>query len=171
MKKMSDRLIVTLALTLLFLINCVAVADQSESELVDKIRNCAAIDGRKERYSCYDLIAENLDSSLTSAKNNNTSNEIPTASTKTLPSTLGGRKFDKANQKSPVSIGTVVSCKRTSDNRWFFIFESGQVWKQTDRKKRFFKDCNFNVTVQYDGLGYVMRIESKKSRIRIKRTR
>ncbi len=171
MKKASTSYIATLILFVLFLPNSVTLAEQNESKLAQKIRHCAAIKSPDKRYLCYDLIAEKLDHGRASSIDKNNDNEPKVSSNKALPSTLGGSKFDSTHRESPINTGQVVSCKRASDKRWFFIFENGQVWKQTDRRQRFFKNCQFNVTVQKDGIGYVMSIESKKSKIRIKRTR
>lgn len=145
-------------------------AEQGNQELAKQIRECAVIAKSKQRIDCYDQIAKHLDNSAVKNSTTKTASGSSTPTT-TLPETLGGSRFDKDNKESPINRGKVVSCKRASDKRWFFIFENGQVWKQTDRRQRFFSDCNFNVTVQQDGFGYVMAIESKKSKIRIRRTR
>jgi hypothetical protein len=162
-----------------------AYADTS-SNLAAKVRKCALIQDNTERFTCYDLLGESLLKSPEPISrvddiNPNPSNTPVTTNTKTddapeepiqkLSDTIGGGKFDTSEKKVVTSRGKVTSCKKTSDSRWFFFFENGQVWKQTDRRQRFFKDCDFYVNMTEDGFGYKMLIEGKKSKIRVRRVR
>ncbi len=144
-----------------------AVSDGSD--LAAQVRKCALLQDDAKRIGCYDLIGDSL---LKSADPIKPSEDVVSAKANTdLPDTLGGGKFDTSTKETKTSRGKITSCKKTRDNRWFFFFESGQVWKQTDRRQRFFKDCDFYANLTEDGFGYKMTLEGKKSKIRVKRVR
>ena len=63
----------------------------------------------------------------------------------------------------------VVLCQRSRENIWYFKLENGQIWKQIDRQSLSFQGCDFGAVVANDGLGYVLRIDGRKGKIRIKR--
>ena len=63
----------------------------------------------------------------------------------------------------------VVLCQRDRAGTWYFKLENGQVWKQVDRQTLSFQGCEFAAVVANDGLGYVLRIDGRKGKIRIKR--
>jgi len=63
----------------------------------------------------------------------------------------------------------VVLCQRSRENIWYFKLENGQIWKQVDRQSLSFQGCDFGAVVANDGLGYVLRIDGRKGKIRIKR--
>jgi hypothetical protein len=63
----------------------------------------------------------------------------------------------------------IVLCQRDREGTWYFKLENGQVWKQVDRQTLSFQGCDFPAVVANDGLGYVLRIDGRKGKIRIKR--
>jgi len=89
-----------------------------------------------------------------------------------LPDHLGGTVFEKESAQGKFDYrGLVTSCKKGSDGRWYFFFESGQVWKQSNKSRRRFKECYYSVTITRDGFGYKMQIDGESSKIRIARKR
>jgi len=66
---------------------------------------------------------------------------------------------------------TITSCRQAYDNKWFFFFDNGQVWKQIDTSRRRFGDCNFTAILIKDGLGHKLQIEGDKRKFRITRKR
>jgi len=131
---------------------------RSES-FISEINACALKTQDDERLACFDAVTKSF-----SAKNN-----VENPKPYSLPETLGGRKFDDSKEIDQGSRGLVKSCKKSYDGRWFFIFDNGQVWKQVDRSKRRFKECNFRVTIKKDSFGYKMFMNDGATKIRIKR--
>ena len=89
-----------------------------------------------------------------------------------MPDSLGGGIYaDKAGVKPETNRGHVTSCKKSSDRKWFYIFENGQVWKQVDSRKRRHKECDFWATIVKDSFGFKMIIDGQQGKIRIDRRR
>jgi len=87
-----------------------------------------------------------------------------------LPDDLGGTSFGKKSESGePEHKGFVTSCKKGADSRYYFFFESGQVWRQSNIGRHRFKDCNFVVTIRRDAFGYKMQIDGETSKIRVAR--
>ena len=124
---------------------------------------CASMSKNVERLACFDSVAAAFSQPIVKDKKPN----IP----KALDENIGGSKFDKVKDKKKVSRGSVVSCQKSRDGKWFFVFDNGQVWKQTDRLKRRYKDCSFNVTISEDGFGYKILVDGEKGPIRMRRKR
>lgn len=133
----------------------------SYESLSNRLLSCAEGGDTESRMDCYDALAKQHAQEKANAVTR------PGA----LPKTLGGSKFDDNKRSKEQSVGTLKSCKKSQDGRWFYIFEDGQVWKQVDRAKRRYKECNFEVTVLRDGFGYKMRIGDQTSTVRIRRVR
>ncbi|MEP6391525.1 MAG: hypothetical protein ABJ056_16540 [Halioglobus sp.] len=91
--------------------------------------------------------------------------------------TIGGYQFEpkrtaEEEVEKQVEEGLrtrVVKCQRNREGIWYFKLENGQVWKQVDRQSLSFQGCDFGAVVANDGLGYVLRIDNRKGKIRIKR--
>ena len=66
--------------------------------------------------------------------------------------------------------GHVRSCGQMSDDRWYFVFDNGQMWKQSSDGNYRFKQCDFDVTITEDFFGYKMKIDGGKT-LRVKRER
>jgi len=124
------------------------------------ITDCASVQQDIPRLECYDSLSTEL------VKQHDVEPELDK-----LPEDIGGGQFDTRPKREELSRGLVVSCKKSLDKKWFFIFESGQVWKQVnaDNRRYNYKGCNFKVTVKKDGFGYKMQIDGQDREIRIKR--
>ncbi len=89
-----------------------------------------------------------------------------------LPESLGGATYEEASGKQPKTYqGHLIECREASDAEWLFVFENGQVWKQTDNKIRRFRDCDATATITKDLFGYKMEIEGVKGKVRVARRR
>ena len=88
-----------------------------------------------------------------------------------LPDDLGIEKKEKkrAAEKKKYR-GHVRSCGQMSDDRWYFVFDNGQMWKQSSDGNYRFKQCDFDVTITEDFFGYKMKIDGGKT-LRVKRER
>ena len=95
----------------------------------------------------------------------------PSASEPKMEENMGGYQYaDKPSDHPDNNINTrVTQCQQDMDKVWFFKFENGQAWKQVDRGRLNFKDCNFAVIVSKDGFGYKMQVEGEGRKIRISR--
>lgn len=168
-------------LTLLILTTCLTSLTAFAEQSHEQAKACTSISDDAQRLACFDNWAATAfianvpqnDGVKGSGDNSDSlaGSQTKATTTSSLPSTLGGGKFDKTEKVVESNRGKVVSCKQSYDKRWFFIFDNGQVWKQTDRRQRYFKNCDFFVTLTEDGFGYKMFIEGKKSKIRVKRTK
>jgi hypothetical protein len=91
-----------------------------------------------------------------------------------MPEDLG--KDDKKETKERKSAekktyrGHVQSCGQMSDNKWYFVFDNGQVWKQSSNGSYRFKQCDFDVTISKDFFSYKMKIDGGKT-LRVRRER
>ena len=66
--------------------------------------------------------------------------------------------------------GHVRSCGQLSDDRWYFVFDNEQLWKQSGAGRYRFRECDFDVTITKDFFGYKMKIDGGKT-LRVKRER
>lgn len=82
-----------------------------------------------------------------------------------LPDTREEKKEEKSFS------ATVTRCGEMANGRYLFYFENGQVWKQANDKRLYFRDCQFDVTITEDFFGYKMQQVGEKKRIRIRRVR
>jgi hypothetical protein len=135
---------------------------QLNGSLSSTINSCSSIQKDDKRLRCYDSLSAEIEKQ-----------GAADPVLEQLPEDIGGGKFDTSQREEDSSRGLVVSCKKSLDKKWFFIFDNGQVWKQVnaDNRRYNYKGCNFYVTVKKDGFGYKMQIDGKGREIRIKRNK
>ncbi|MFQ3248177.1 MAG: hypothetical protein ACI9SP_004838, partial [Arenicella sp.] len=153
----------TIVILTLFSVSSLVIASDKtrvKESVSAQIANCATIQKDATRLRCYDSLSTEM------VKQKSEKPEL-----EQLPEDIGGGKFDTSQREEELSRGLVVSCKKSLDKKWFFIFDNGQVWKQVnaDNRRYNYKGCNFYVTVKKDGFGYKMQIDGKGREIRIKR--
>jgi hypothetical protein len=86
-----------------------------------------------------------------------------------MPDNLG--KVDRKEGKEKKTYrGHVQSCGQMFDNKWYFVFDNGQVWKQSSRGSYKFEKCDFDVSITKDFFSYKMKIDGGKS-LRVRRER
>ena len=156
MKLVGYKKVISLALMLLLMsINAFAQAD--DNRLSSELSKCGLIANSSDRLACFDLLVENT-SDLDDA-------------TPTLPKTLGGGRFGQSAERKKGNRGLVTRCQKAQDDKMFFIFENGQVWKQVKPSvhNRKLKDCNFYVTIKRDNFGYKLKIDNETWSSRVQR--
>lgn len=135
---------------------------------------------RDARLTCYDNLGEQVLASDQAAGNPAPKTEVQAepakqpavaSTTPSLPETIGGGAFEEPKKKETISSsqGLITSCKKGPDKKWYFYFDNGQVWKQTNSDRHYFKTCEFVATITRDTFGYKMQIEGKKRKIRVSR--
>jgi len=156
------------------------VSSAQSADPVDELKACARTADRDSRIACYEALGKRvLEAEAATASNDSTRPEPvaaemapveAVASTPVLKDSLGGEKFgQKPNSEEEKNKGLVTSCKKGPDRKWYFYFNSGQIWKQIDDDQLRFKDCRFLATVTKDMFGYQMQIEGRSGKIRISR--
>jgi len=173
---------------------CAGTAVATPEDIVAELKSCARMSESNARTSCYEALGkrviEDKSSPATTAETVPSPAESPepaagvaataTASSAVAPApasqpqmedNMGGYKYaEKASDHPDNDIHTrVVQCQQDRDKVWFFKFENGQVWKQVDRSRLNFKDCDFPVVVSKDGFGYKLQVEGEGRKIRISR--
>ena len=137
------------------------------------IRSCAEVTDADARLACFDELAERVQREGPAAE------PAPAVAAEkpeeaSLPEHLGGADFEEQTENYKTEHqGTVTECKKGRDERWYFVFSNGQVWKQSNKERRRFKDCNFPATISRDGFGYKMKIEvqGKEQTVRVSRVK
>lgn len=88
-----------------------------------------------------------------------------------LPDDLGvEKKEEKKSAETKSYRGHVRSCGQMLDDRWYFVFEGGQVWKQSSNGTYRFRECDFDATITKDFFSYKMKIDGGKT-LRVRRER
>lgn len=174
---------IVLFVTTLFTCQLVNIAVAQDLKPLEQLKTCARITLDAERIACFEALGkaalqteqqEDLALAETSQLKpaDKPTEPEPAAAVQALPDSIGGGEFAGEDGKQKQSYrGKVVSCKKSADRRWFYIFDNDQVWKQVDRRNRRHKDCNFEVTLIKDNFGYTMEIDGQDSKIRVDRRR
>lgn len=147
----------------------VVEADVAEPEVVETKESEAGVveSGVGEPAPTAPLAAEG--SAVTESKVVETVSPQPEA--QRLPDDLGIEKKEERKPAEKKSYrGHVRSCGQMSDDKWYFVFDSGQVWKQSSEGVYRFKECDFDVTITKDFFSYKMKVDGGKT-LRVKRER
>ncbi|MFK8019743.1 MAG: hypothetical protein AB8B86_08245 [Pseudomonadales bacterium] len=167
------------------------------ADTINELKNCARTQENTVRAACYEELGARVlrqdaqGSPSASAKNQGGGEEqasnvdmsptpalSPTPSPATvkertapqaMPDDLGKTRSD--SDKVEEYYAHVSSCQQAHDKQWFYIFENGQVWKQVDRRRRHYKECDFDVTLSKDAFGFVFRVNGEGPKTRIRRHR
>lgn len=150
-----------------------SVPGYASSDVIDQLKNCARTEADQARIECYEALGKAvLVNDVTSDTNESTTQANPDSNAKELTDAIGGGKYARdAGVPKEQFQGVLKSCKKSVDNRWFYIFENGQVWKQVKHKRIRHKSCASNATLTKDGFGYIMRIEGEERKVRVRRQR
>ena len=135
----------------------ISVSHAAERNPLDELRECARTEDSEKRIACYEALGKRvLDEEVESE------DSMPPATVVENPN------LEEDDEYKPIH-GHVRSCQQASDSRWFFILDSGDVWKQSGGRARRFKDCDFDVTIRKDVFGYKMTIAGDDQTVRVKR--
>lgn len=186
MLKFSNLKTLQLPLTLVIGVLLAASSNAAEDP-TEVLKACARQADRDTRIGCYEelgqrvLAAERLTETSQHAESvavvaaEEVAPEVATEATQasanqpTLPEDLGGAQFEKQSGTDQPNRGIVTRCQKGSNGKYYFFFDSGQVWQQVDGKRLRIKECSFEVSIAGDAFGYKMRIESLDKSVRVKR--
>ena len=143
------------------------------AEPIAEIKACAEVTDADARLACFDELAARVQREEPAV------DPTPAVAAEkpeeaSLPEHLGGTEFEEQSDNFETHHqGTITECQKGRDERWYFIFSNGQVWKQSNKERRRFKDCNFQATISRDGFGYKMEMDmqGKQQTVRVSRVR
>ena len=150
------------------------------AEPLSEIKACAEVEDPGARLACFDQLAERLQDEEVAVKAASAAevNEAVASSNEpaeaALPEHLGGADFEEqAENFETRHQGTITRCEQASDGRWYFWFNNGQVWRQSNRERQRFRECNFLATVSRDAFGYkmVVDVNGKQKSTRVSRVK
>ena len=173
-------------LLILCLLMLASTASARSQDPIDELKACAKTSDRDARVACYEELGQRLleqeDVTTSTGSTVSDSTQVaPAAATATaavmstpqLSNELGGDEFEKkAGMEITGNQGQIIGCKKGPDKKWYFYFESGQVWKQVnDRRLSLKEDCEMRATITEDVFGYKMVTDGLKGTIRVSRRR
>lgn len=159
-----------LAIALLLVIALDAgAAGAAEDTFAAGLLACKDIPDAARRLQCFDRLAagvgEGNSAGMTSAEDE--------AGAKALPA-LGAEVGKPRSEDEPAEeyAGRVTSCEKSDvSGRWFFTFDNGQVWRQSNKGRLPFRECEFSVTLKRDLFGYKLEIPSENRTVRVTRVK
>jgi hypothetical protein len=146
-----------LTISILGTIALTASAEVHAQDSSDMAR-CAELENADARLACYDEIT----------------GTAPRSEPVPLTQDVGEEQLDShdRSESEPTIIqGRVTECQKDANNKWYFVFDNGQVWKQRSKARLPVGECDFPVTITKDALGYKMQIDGEGKKIRIGRIR
>jgi hypothetical protein len=160
---------------------------RADDGIFDELRSCKSIEDASARVACYDDLSDrqipeptapgtSLDPSIALPSVEKSAVKplaVEPSSNKPLadPSPEAVRGDNDDRYETATIRGTVTKCRQDDNKKYYFYFENGQVWKQSDRKRLKFKDCDFSVTITKDFFGSKMQQDGEDRRIRITRVK
>ena len=136
------------------------------------ILECKLIRNDASRLACYDSIespqstsAEVVEAPIAAAS---VTKESPVAEPEELDDAVGRENVSREKEKLAVR-GHVVSCRTNATGKYLFYFGNGQIWQQKDSNRIRWKECDFDVTISKDFIGYKMLPDGEKQKVRIAR--
>ena len=172
MAKGGEGMTQSITAIFILLITVFASTGVAQSEdIVEELKSCARMTDQDARFACFDNLGERVlreepaDKKPTQEKVAQPEAVTATATdAQPLPDDYGSIKSIKYT-------GLITSCKQGHYGDWYFIFDNGQVWKEVNKSKLRFKECNFNATITRYAFGYKMQIDGIEKSIRVKRNR
>ena len=148
--------------TIIFILGTIALIASTMVHAQDSsdMARCAELENADARLACYDEV---IGRSSSSPKEPNP-----------LTEEVGQEQLDskdKPDQEPGAFAGRVTDCRQDADDKWYFYFANGQVWKERNSGRQRFKDCDFEATITKDVFGYKMQIDGEGKKIRIGRVR
>jgi hypothetical protein len=156
-----------------------AAAADYDAALAAALRACASVSDAGDRLACFDTLAEELGVAAAAQPK-----KIPVApaaaataaaaseATPPLDDAVGKERIDDDEEEPESWSGRVTSCEKSeATNRWYFHFDNGQVWRQSNAGRLTFRECEFDVTVERDLFGFKLAIPSMDKSVRVARVR
>lgn len=156
--------------TIIFILGTIALTASAEIHAQDSsdTARCAELENADARLACYD--EEVIGQSSSPPINPEAAEKEPNLLTEEVGQEQLDSK-DKPDQEPEAFAGQVTDCRQAADNKWYFYFANGQVWKERNSGRQRFKDCGFEATITKDVFGYKMQIDGDGKKIRIGRVR
>lgn len=161
MSKQALQMIVvcaTLAVTLS------AAADDSNRS------RCVSIENDVERLACYDRSNDRTVDEVAGR-------ELPAATAEEVPEIgddYGAEQLDTGDRDRKIEKQvrvTVTSCQKDASQKYYFVLDNGQVWKQNDKDRLRYRECTFGAVIMRDAFGYKMQIDGTTQHTRVTRIR
>jgi hypothetical protein len=172
---------ISLVSILIVCLSFAAISNAESSDPVDEMKTCAKTANPDERIACYEALGKRMleaDAATTTMK----AQPVQTApiaadaavaaqaSTPELKDDLGGERFAKETDPAEAqNQGLITSCRYGRDDRWYFYFDNGQVWRQSNFGRLSVDECNFIATINKGLFGYKMKIDGRDGKIRVSR--
>ena len=155
------------------------------------LNKCAAISEADARLVCYDALAPVLvgergestaaapaaapvvaAAAVPAAASVVSADELPAAPAP-LTDEVGKERIEpKDADERERFAGRVESCQESvQSGQTYFMFENGQVWKQSNYRRLGYRSCEFDVEISKGALGYDMYIPSKDRSVRVARVK
>ena len=163
------------------------MASPAEDIVAPDFRACGRIIEASERLACYDAISREHDEEQATVPaalpatpeepqeevaDENDAVADPREQERFVPLThdIGDGDLKRRKSEEPKTIrAQVTKCQLGATGKYYFYFDNGQVWRQTDDRRQEYVDCDFSVTIKKDMFGYKMQPEIEGRPIRIKR--
>ncbi len=162
----------------------VCAQDISNPGIKNNLRNCYRIQNDKDRLACFDSLANTIE--VERNENKRPSIEIPKTEREQIPARLAlnekTRKDERTNtkensdtkengEKSTTVTSKLEKARQLRDRRYRFYLANGQVWEQKDSSRIYIpKKGPITVTIKKGSFGsYILKVNSKKRAVRVKR--
>ena len=162
--------------SLLFIIGTMALTASAEVHAQDSsdMGRCAELENADARLTCYDEAIGRNSSSRPDPEPAPEPAPEPVPEPVPLTQDVGEEQldsYDKSESESTIIEGRVTECRKDANNKYYFVFDNGQVWKQRSNARVPAGQCDFRVTITRDTFGYRMQIDGEGKKIRIGRVR
>ena len=157
-------------------IAALAVAAQAGAQDSEDMAGCAELEGADARLECYDEVAGRSNSPPPNpeAAEKEPTDTAPPSAPVPLTQDVGAEQLagkHRPEGEPEIVHGKVTECKKDASNKYYFVFDNGQVWKQRSTARLPVGECDFPVTITKDSFGYKMQIDGEGKKIRIGRIR
>lgn len=174
----------------------VTTSSRADDAISREMQRCATIDDSTARLACFDELAgrdtpapaaeatapEPSAEPVLVAEPATQPSAEPVPVAEPAPEPVAAKTLDDIDSETqPRSAGNkdeelqirarVTRCEKSARKRYYFVFDNGQVWKQTSDKRLSYRECDFEVTITKDFFGYKMQRDGEKGRTRISRVR
>jgi hypothetical protein len=158
-------------------------ADPAQSQdLAKALAGCATIAESDARLTCFDalaaLLVDGQDAEQAGAPAVVAAVPVvvaaaPAAEPTPLTDAVGKERIEpQADDEREKYSARVVSCQESvQSGQYYFTFENGQVWKQSNYRRLGFRNCDFDIEISKGSWGYNMYIPSKDRSIRVARVK
>lgn len=152
----------------LLVLAVIAGAATADDRVSAGLHACSAVTDETERLNCFDALAAAVahDAPPPAVVAPTAAGAAPAP----LTDDVGKGQTDEAGAAPETYTGAVTRCEKSSaTNRWYFYFDNGQVWRQSNSGRLNFRDCVFDVTLERDLFGFKMTIPSEDRTVRVAR--